>query len=248
MAKIIFLGTANAVPNKDHESAHLVIDVGRRLILVDCAGNPVMRLDQAGIDLLTITDLVLTHFHPDHVVGLPLLLMDMWLMGRAEPLHIYGLSVVIDRVLKLLDLFDWADWDGLYPVVFHRLPDTEQVPLIDIEHVRLWASPVCHSVPAIGIRLWTPEGTLCYSSDTGPCEAVVRLARDVDVLIHEATGEGYGHTSPAGAGRIAQQAGVEKLVLIHYPLNVDLDEWVSEANSTFDGEVFAARDFMEIEI
>ena len=248
MAKIIFLGTANAVPNKDHESAHLLIDAGTRVILVDCAGNPVMRLDQAGIDPLTITDLVLTHFHPDHVAGLPLLLMDMWLMGRVDPLHIFGLSVVIDRALKLLDLFDWADWDGLYPLVLHRLPETEQVTLVDSEHVKLWASPVSHSVPAIGMRLWTPEGTLCYSSDTEPSEAVLRLARNVDILIHEATGEGYGHTSPAGAGRIAQQAGVGKLVLIHYPLNVDLEEWVNEAKSTFDGEIFAARDFMAIEI
>jgi ribonuclease Z len=121
MAEITFLGTANALPNKDHDSSHLLVNAGKRLILVDCAGNPVIRLDETGIDLRKITDVILTHFHPDHVSGLPLLLLDLLLMGRKEPLNIYGLHEVVDRVMKMMELFEWQTWEDAYPVVFHRL-------------------------------------------------------------------------------------------------------------------------------
>jgi ribonuclease Z len=248
MTQITILGTANAVPNKDHANTHLLIDALERVILVDCAGNPVVRLDQAGIDPLSITDLILTHFHPDHVSGVPLLLMDLWLMGRKEHLNVYGLDDVIGRTIKLMKIFGWQDWEGFYPINFYRLPDGESMPVIDSDMVKVWASKGCHLVPSIGLRMQFPSGTLCYSSDTEPCDSIERLADDVDVLIHEATGEGQGHSSPKQAGEIAERAGVKKLVLIHYPTDVDADEWVDQANISFSGEVVFAQDFMTLSI
>ena len=247
-AKVNFLGTAKAVPDKDHENSHLIIEVGNRVILVDCAGNPVVRLDQAGINPLSITDLILTHFHPDHVSGMPLLLMDLWLMGREEPLNIFGLEDVLDRAEKMLDLFDWRDWGSFYPVVFHPLPSDENMTLIDNDGVKVVASPLCHMIPSIGIRVEFQAGALCYSSDTAPCDALVRLAQGVDLLIHEATGEGSGHSSPEQAAEIAQRAGARKLVLIHYPPNIDKDEWVAKAKDHFKGEVVIAKDLMTLSL
>ena len=248
MAAITFLGTANAMPDKDHESAHLLVEAGDRVILVDCAGNTVVRLDQGGVELLSLTDIILTHFHPDHVAGLPLLLLDMWLLGRTAPINIYGLHEVIDRALQMMDLFGWQDWAPFYPVSLHRLPDREQVNIIDTDSVKIWTSLVCHSIPTIGMRMQFPGGTLCYSSDTAPSETLARLAEGVDILIHEATGEGEGHTTPEKAGEIAQQTGSGKLFLIHYPPKVDLNEWVAKVQSRFNGDVIPARDWMTINI
>ena len=90
MSKLIILGSSNAISHKDHENTHMVIVGEKRTVLVDCVSNPILRLEQAGVDFNAITDLILTHFHPDHVSGVPLLLMDMWLMGRREPLNVYG--------------------------------------------------------------------------------------------------------------------------------------------------------------
>jgi ribonuclease Z len=95
MAKITFLGTASAVPDRNHQNTHFVVQTESGTVLVDCVGNPIVRLREAGIDPLSITDLVLTHFHPDHVSGVPLLLMDLWLLGRKQPLDIYGLESVL---------------------------------------------------------------------------------------------------------------------------------------------------------
>ena len=89
MQKVIILGSSNAVPSRDHENTHMAIIGNGRSILVDCVSNPVVRLEQAGVDFNELTDIIITHFHPDHVSGVPLLLMDMWLMGRTKPINIY---------------------------------------------------------------------------------------------------------------------------------------------------------------
>ena len=66
--------------------------------------------------------MILTHFHPDHVSGLPSLLLDMWLMGRKDPLTIYGLAYTLERMEKLMEAYDWASWPGFFPVEFCTHP------------------------------------------------------------------------------------------------------------------------------
>ncbi len=245
MSKLTFLGTSSAVPAKNQENTHFIVQSGRRTILVDCVGNPVVRLQSAGIDPLGITDLILTHFHPDHVSGVPLLLMDLWLLGRKKALKVYGLSGVIDRMEKMMDLYDWDTWKDFYPVDFVRIPE-EPRTLIDDGDFEVLVYPVCHMIPGIGIRMNMGDGSFCYSSDTAPCDIVVQMAKGMDLLIHEATGKGIGHSSPEEAGKIAQQAGVKKLYLIHYPPGTDEERWVRKAKSFFSGEVIIAKDLMVV--
>jgi len=247
MTEVIFLGTSKAVPNSDHQNSHFVVRSGERVILVDCGVNPLVRLREVGVDPLSLTDLFVTHFHPDHVSGFPLFLMDLWLLGRKEPLDIYALEVVVDRLKTLMDLFDWDGWDGFYPVNFHGLKGEEMMPCIELEDIQVWASASCHSVPSIGIRMDFPDGSMCYSSDTSPCDTIERLAKDVDLLIHESTDEdGHGHSTPEQAGEIASCAGVKALFLIHYDPESDLGALKKRAEQTFDGKVIIAQDLMTV--
>jgi ribonuclease Z len=87
---------------------------------------------------------------------------------------------------------------------------------------------------------------VAYSCDTEPCEAVVRLAGGADVLIHEASGAFYGHSSAAQAAGIARKAEVGQLYLIHYPSKVEPEDLIAEASQSFDGQVKVTKDFMEI--
>ena len=246
MAKLTFLGTASAVPDKDHHNTHFLLESSDRVILVDCSGNPVVRLNQIFIDPLNLTDIVLTHFHPDHVSGLPLLLMDLWLLGRKEKLDIYGLQDVVDRAKKMMDLYEWQDWRDFYPVIFHCLKAEENASLINTDQTKLWAFPVCHMVPGIGLKINLSGRTICYSSDTAPCDAVMKMATSVDLLIHEASGESFGHTSAEQAGKIAQQAGVKKLCLIHYDPKMESEKLIAQAKTSFSGDVIVADDLMTI--
>ncbi|MGE5249902.1 MAG: MBL fold metallo-hydrolase [Bacteroidota bacterium] len=247
MGKLIILGSSNAVPSGHHENTHMVFVGDERMVLVDCSGNPILRLQEAGLDFNDLTDVVITHFHPDHVSGLPLLLMDMWLMGRKKPLDIYGLHHTLERVEDLMRSFNWADWPDFYPVAFHHLPASERSAVLDCSDFRVLSSPVRHLIPAIGLRFDFHKAgkAVAYSGDTEPCVQVVRLAEAADILIHEAGGEHIGHSSAAQAAQIAARAEVSSLFLIHYPTgNYAGEDLVAQACQKYEGPVALATDFM----
>jgi len=250
MAELIVLGVSNAVPTLEGENTHIAIRAGERIVLVDCGSNPLLRLEHAGLDINAVSDLVLTHFHPDHVGGLPLFLMDMWLLGRKTPLVIHGLQYTLDRAEQMMELFGWQEWPGFFPVNFHRIPAQEMTILLDFPELRIYASPVRHFLPNIGLRIEFKEGnkTAAYSCDTEPCPAVVRLAQGVDVLLHESSGPFKGHTSAAQAGEVARKAGAKTLYLVHYPTGKFASgDPAAESRKNFPGPVLLARDMMRLE-
>ncbi|HEB64145.1 MAG TPA: MBL fold metallo-hydrolase [Chloroflexi bacterium] len=250
MAKLVILGSANAISDPAHENTHMALLGKRHTILIDCVSNPLVRLQQANVDHQQITDVILTHFHPDHVSGVPLLLMNMWLLGRKTPLNIYGLHHTLQRVEALMDFYEWSHWPDFFPVVFHHLPERDNIPVLSNEEFRISAWPVRHLVPTIGLRVEFPQlgKVLAYSCDTEPCPEVVEMAGGADVLIHEASGATTGHSSAAQAGGIARQAEAGRLYLIHYPTRgIDPEHLVAEAKRTFGGEVALAEDFMTLE-
>ncbi len=250
MGKIVFLGTANAIPDENQENTHLYIQAGERVILVDCASNPVVHLRRAKIDFQLISDIILTHFHPDHVSGVPLLLMDLWLMGRKTPMRIFGLQHTVSRMRAMMDLYDWHTWPDFYPVEFISQPEVELSLLLAEPDIRIYSSPVDHVTPAMGIRVEYPHSgkKAAYSSDTRPSQSVVRLASGVDFLIHEATGDSHGHSSAEQAGEIAAQARAGSLYLIHYPTSADRAGLIEQARRRFSGPVHLAKDFMQIDL
>ena len=95
-----------------------------------------------------------------------------------------------------------------------------------------------------------------YSGDTRPCEKLIELARDSDVLIHEATYEDADrdkaiencHSTSKEAAKIAKEANVKLLVLTHistrYTTDVNIKD---EAKEIFENTV-VANDFTEINI
>ena len=249
MAKLIILGSANAIPDKNHENTHMVVIGEDHTLLIDCVSNPIVRLRRAGIEPDQITDVILTHFHPDHVSGLPLLLMDMWLLGRQAPLNVYGLDYTLERMEKLMDFYDWSSWPNFFSISFFPIPEQEMSPVLENAEWRVFTSPVQHLIPTIGLRLEFLESnkSFAYSCDTEPCPQVSRLAEEVDVLIHESSGKPtFGHTSAAQAGEIAHNANAKSLYLIHYPTKI-ADSLPDQASKTFGGSVALAKDLMELE-
>ncbi len=251
MPKVIILGTSNSIPTTEHENTHMVVIGNERTVLVDCVSNPILRLEKAGVDFNQVTDLILTHFHPDHVSGVPLLLMDMWLMGRRRPLNIYGLHHTLDRVEDLMGFYGWAEWPHFFPVAFCRLPGQDMSTVLDCPDFRVFSSPVRHLLPTIGLRFeFNGNGkVMAYSCDTEPCSQVVRLAEGADVLLHEASGAARGHSSAEQAGEVAARAEAGSLYLIHYPTGKYAhDDLVREASSTYQGPVKLAEDFMVLNL
>jgi ribonuclease Z len=248
-AKIVFWGTSNAIPDENHENTHMVIVGKQRVVLIDCVDSPILRFKKIGVDINRLSDLILTHFHPDHVSGVPQLLMNIWLMGRSLPLNIYGLQHTLDRIEDLMGFYGWSEWPDFFPVVFYRLPMQDMISILKCEEFHILAAPVRHFLPTVGLRIefLKSKKVVAYSCDTEPCPQVLRLAAGADVLILEASGPLPGHSPAMQAGKAATQAEVGELYLIHYPTGqFAVGDPLSEARTQFKGPVTLAEDFASL--
>ncbi|HCU97913.1 MAG TPA: hypothetical protein DGM69_01055 [Chloroflexi bacterium] len=251
MAKVTILGCSYAIPDSNNEVTHLAIHGDKTGVLIDCGSNPTVRLEEANISYDSITDLILTHFHPDHVSGAPLMLMNMWLLGRTKCLRIHGLTHCLNNLNKLMQAYDWNSWPNFFPIEFNYITTDKKNTIINNDDFLIHSSPGNHMVPVIGLRIRNNKKngkTIAYSSDTEPCDSIQNLVNKVDILIHEATGKSTGHSSAYQAGKVANKAKAKALLLIHYNIhNNDKSQLKYMAQKTFDGPVKLAFDFMKFD-
>ncbi len=249
MNRLTVLGSGFAVANQHQENSYLLVQSPKQTLLIDCGNNPVGKLERVGVSITEITGLILTHAHADHMGALPLLLMDMWLRKRQTPLPVYGLEITLMKARALLDIYDWKNWTGMFPVEFHPIPDEGVHEIMRSDGLIVSAAPVKHLITTAGLRFeFTETGkTFVYTCDTEPCENVDRLADKANVLLHEAAGPGKGHTSPEEAGSDASKAGVQSLVLIHYDAARADAELIEKAGQHFGGKIIVAKDLMTFE-
>lgn len=223
--KVHFLGTGAAVSDIDRVTTMLAVESGGHHILIDCGSNVFPRMVRAGLDPTTLSAIVLTHEHPDHVSSFPLLIEQLWLMGRREPIPVYAPESAVRVVKAMYHAFDYTGWDGLPDIHWNVINEAPLTPFLEVGPFRLLASPVDHPVPTVGLRIEAEGRAVSYSADTSKCQNVIELARGADLLVHEATGSIPGvHASPEEAAEVAAAAGVERLALVHVPMGVSDDD------------------------
>lgn len=201
-----------AFSDDDHPSASL---------LVDCGGDALQRWQAVGGALRDVAGLILTHRHPDHISGLPLLMEKLWLSDHEGDLPICGYPATLDQATRCMEAFApvTTGWEGMLELVPHEVESEPGAAVWTDAPWHITSAPVSHGdTPTFGLRVEHERGAVvAYSCDTAPCDAVVELARDADMLIHEANGAGPGHSSMVEAADIARAAGVDRLVLVHLP-------------------------------
>jgi len=191
------------------------------------------------------------------------------------------LDLVRVREIGLADRQTHPDDITVDAVVARESPVFEVPPIepflvrpTDEHGVTVTATLVRHPpvFPAFAFRFDTPTGSVVFSGDTGPCDNVVRLARDADLLVHEVFDLEHwashmaptmpnrdtvlaqlrrSHTSVADVGPIAERAGVGTLVLSHLVPSDGrtTDEWESLVQPGFPrGKVVCGVDLDEFAI
>jgi ribonuclease BN (tRNA processing enzyme) len=231
----ILLGSGGWMPTNERETAALYLRRGDHVLLVD-AGTGLHRLVQQP-ELLQgaeRVDIVLTHFHLDHVIGLsylPGLALTakpfVWGPGKAlydaptrdflarlvnAPLFATGIEEMTTEV---------ADIEG----------DSLRLPSFEIRSRRQDR----HPHPTLALRV---EDVLSYCTDTAYDPGNVAFAKESELLLHEAwyshDGDDPSHSSAGQAAAIARQADVGRLVLIHVnPLGGSTEELVRAAQEVF---------------
>ncbi len=194
--KFILTGTASGMPVAHRRHASLVIEDGTQRVLVDAGDGTAAALIAAGLELASITRIIITHTHPDHVTGLPMLLQGMYLAGRTDALPI---SVPPGRVqwfrewLRGMYVFS-EKWNFPFQVQqYGDIPATEEglriapFPNRHLEKVRELAAR--HDVPAGSYSLHVSSRccSVVISSDISALDDVEVAAANSDLLIVDST-------------------------------------------------------------
>lgn len=219
MPTLHLLGTGAALADASRTTTMLALENAAATLVVDCGGDVVQRLLVAGIDLERIEGLILTHEHPDHVGGFPLFMEKIWLAHRRRPIAVYGPQAALSQARRSFESFNTSGWEGMPAIEWHEVPLRDDAEVLDAHGWRVTAGPGTHSVPVIGVRVEATGGggVVAYSADTGKSESIVTLARNADILVHEASGGFSGHSSVADAAEVAAKARVKQLILVHLP-------------------------------
>jgi ribonuclease BN (tRNA processing enzyme) len=192
--------------------------------------------DPAGIDAVFFS-----HLHADHCLDLCgyYVLRKYHPGGALPPIPVWGPAGVARRMARAYDLP--KDPGMALEFDFHEYAGPVDVGPFRIEPVR-----VAHPVPAYGLRVTAHGRTLAYTGDTGPCDALDRLAAGAHLLLAEASFR-HADTNPADlhltgheAGEVAARNDLDRLVITHVPPWYDVADMVAEAAQVFDGEIFAA--------
>lgn len=252
-----FLGTSAAMPSARRSNVSFVLWADRP-VLVECGPTVPWQLSRLGLDHREIAEVFISHVHGDHSLGLPMLLTLGQLDGRDWPLRVYCPASVVERLRTITT----ACYPSLATTVLERvewvgLPERDGVELELGDGLKVTTAPGQHSVPELAYRFERAGRALVYSGDTAPTDAVCDLARGAALLLHEATWsetiDGMttpDHTSSRQAGRLAAEAAVERLGLVHLHKNYlgREAELRAEAAAGFGGPVLVPDDGDELEV
>ncbi|MBQ8654444.1 MAG: ribonuclease Z [Clostridia bacterium] len=127
MLNVTLIGTAATMPQMDRATASAAVGSGGRWVLIDCGEGTQTAARRAKISLLKVDVIALTHYHGDHIFGLPGLMQTMGSMNRTSPLWITGPAGLEDALAPILTLAGELP----YPLVLRELPE-EGICLRDV--------------------------------------------------------------------------------------------------------------------
>ncbi|WHZ19562.1 MAG: hypothetical protein OJF55_001711 [Rhodanobacteraceae bacterium] len=272
--EIVFLGTAGGPPLRlDRSEPSTLLIVDGREYLIDCGIGTMRRMVEAGIESEQIKTIFFTHLHADHDLGLADVMANDFaredLFGMTGSFDIYGppqTRELVDAAFRYITIgfrpFEaetpsgrlTANGQFVSPFVAHEFnrdgvifrDDKISVTAAENSHYALMPSRQREALKSYSYRIETPHGVIVFTGDTGPSDAVARLARGADVLVAEASSRDAGdrdrfinsmaarnHWSPkrvqafrahftsehldtGGIGALATKAGVKAVMLYHY--------------------------------
>lgn len=278
--RLILLGTADGPrPRRAPSAASQVIVVNDVPYVIDCGDGVARQLAAAGVPAARLRHIFITHQHSDHNADYGNLILLSWAGGLRTPVDTWGPPPIEKMTRLFLELNEFD--------ITTRIADEGRVPLAPLvrphqitkagvvmqdDHVKVTAAVVAHPPieHAFAYRFDTADRSIVISGDTARSDALVKLAQDADVLVHEvlyvpavdrlvATVPNAStlkkhiidsHTSVEDVGRVAQAAGVKTLVLSHFvpaddPTITD-QMWLEAARTHFRGAIIVGKDLMEI--
>ncbi|WP_181173730.1 MBL fold metallo-hydrolase [Mesorhizobium sp. B2-3-12] len=257
-----------------------LLEIGGRTIVVDCGLGVTRGLVDAGVNLKALDLIFITHLHSDHVLELGPLIHTAWTAGLATPVSVFGppgtghywrrfcQAMEFDIEIRIIDEGrpDIRDLVSVEEFGEGRVVGQRglKVAALRVDH-----PPV---TDCFALRFEHGAKSVVFSADTAFFPPLADFAEGADVLVHEAmleegierlvarTGNGArlkehllaSHSFAEEAGRIANTAGVKRLVLNHLipadDSQIGETEWTAAVRKTWAGDLTIARDGLVVEL
>jgi ribonuclease BN (tRNA processing enzyme) len=277
--QIVMLGTGTPRPDPTRSGPATALVVKGTPYLIDFGPGLVRRIAAAhdkgvsafGFAATAVKTVFLTHLHADHTAGYPDLILTPWILGRRQPLDVYGpkgLRAMTRHVLKAweADIKDRVSGVDRLPRGGCRVNAHEIASgvIYTDRNIRVTAFPARHGdLIAFGFRFETPDKVIVISGDTAPTLSLAEHCEGCDVLIHEAYSERTyqrvsrkwqryrrtHHTSSTQLAALASHVRPGLLILYHRSnpggtmMLPDAEEWLlREIRRLYHGRVVASRD------
>ena len=184
------------------QPAHLLM-VKDQPVLVDCGEGAMRQLRCAGIDYRNVNHIFLSHHHFDHIGSLFACLGLNMMVHRRNPLTIYGppgTRQIVEGLIAACAVpheigFGATDQQLPNPASFVTVREMTPADTIELDGCRVTCCENTHYRPEseagqpghlfLSFRFDLQDRSIVFTGDTGPCAAVERLARGVDLLVGE---------------------------------------------------------------
>ena len=288
--KITLLGTGTPT-NPTRFQSSVVVEIGDDVLLFDAGRGTVHQMYQAGIAVQRVNPVFITHHHFDHINDLFDVIISTAMQGRTEPLQIFGPAGTHRIVQALLEQVYAADirfrleedravrqaggsWGEQPQAISHITGrDVGAELVVATDNWRVTADFVQHGTfpnapdfqwRCLGYRIESAGRVVTISGDTVPCDGVVRLAQDADLLIQCCHMPQSAVNNPVmqyladdviasstQAGIIAAAANVKRMVLTHLSATIhqgNFDEILADVRQSYAGEVLLGEDLLVLHL
>ena len=273
--KVILLGTGTPNPDPKHSGCSVaivvndipyIVDFGAGVVRQAAAMSPRYGGQIAGLSVKKIKRAFLTHLHSDHTVGYPDLIFTPWVMGRDEPLEVYGPEGIVKMTENILKAYQDDIKYRLYGLEPAnnlgwrvRAFEIEEGVIYKDKNVKVEAFLVKHgSWPnAFGFKFFTPDKVIVISGDTRPCDNIIKFSQGADILIHEVYCKrtydrktefwkkyhAKNHTSTYELAEIANETKPGLIILYHILFwGATEQDLLNEISETYQGKVVVGSD------
>ena len=249
--KLTILGSGTNVHPTRAAAGYLVKT--DHVLLFDFGPRTLKNLMKAGVNRHRIRHILFSHFHADHFADFVHFFFDAVFYSRfigKRP----DLTIIGPRGTRKLFGIMLKNFPGFNAARFKTTIREVRDQTFTIGRTRITARTVEHSarLHCLGYRIEYGKKALAYSGDSLYCKSLVQLCRKADVAVLDcsfpANRPGPNHLHAGDCGRVAQEAGVKRLILSHfYPIAERYDvKW--QAGRHFKGRIIMGRDLLSTAI
>jgi ribonuclease BN (tRNA processing enzyme) len=164
--------------------------VGRNInALIDCGATSLVSMNKLAISRNDIDTILFTHFHADHIGGLPFFILEAnYVLKRRAPLMLAGppglkshYAAIMENAFPGTQTMEWS-----FPLAFREFEIGERN---DVGHMQIIPLRVLHDEragPCLGLRIEAEGKVIAYSGDSQWTDSLIEVGRNTDLFICEA--------------------------------------------------------------